>query len=321
MAMGFVSWLFARTTQRKEGSHVQAATDVDQRFFDLPERSFYGQCAWSPDGRYKIAWGIDTRSANGKHGRYLLLHGSHVLIERKLARPDHGAVANNGSFVLCSQELQNALNGQIYAFAKNGERILRRAFGANIFNCGLSSDGRHAACQTCNSSNSSDGASLTLFDLFERKEVAQWIAESGWPDFYEFPEGSNRVGLGYRALGVFYYSLGGDFIDRPHWETVCLQKGTYDRTLLMIQHLLDGSPEDISAERYSLFISSLDRVTPELTCADSGWRALALKLRGLCLEGCGKLREALHCYDEALALDEKIGAKRRANNLRKILSR
>lgn len=52
---------------------------------------------------------------------------------------------------------------------------------------------------------------------------------------------------------------------------------------------------------------------------DPRTRALALKLKGSCLEVLGDYPGALRSYDSALALDPKIGVKRRADRMRKEL--
>jgi tetratricopeptide (TPR) repeat protein len=56
---------------------------------------------------------------------------------------------------------------------------------------------------------------------------------------------------------------------------------------------------------------------PEFAPAE---RPLALKVRGLCQEALGNLASALSDYEEAIALDPKIGLKRKVAEIRKRLA-
>jgi tetratricopeptide (TPR) repeat protein len=47
------------------------------------------------------------------------------------------------------------------------------------------------------------------------------------------------------------------------------------------------------------------------------WKAKSLKLQGLAHEALGELQEAVKAFDEALALDPKIGVKRKRDFLAK----
>ena len=222
-----------------------------------------------------------------------------------MTRPEDGRVANNGNFIIDDWEEANVLGGSFVAFDRTGREIIRRHFNANLFNNGLSPDGRFAACHTCNSYDPDDSSVLAVFDLSTCRELAHWRAESGWPNFYEFSDDGKTVGLGYKGLGTFRHSLTGDFIDREIWIEACLTKGEYGTTILMVQSLIKAAGEELSRELATRLISSLDRIDPQFGMADAQWRALALKLRGTCLEVCADAKAALACYERALALIQK----------------
>lgn len=95
-----------------------------------------------------------------------------------MTHPMHGAVANNGTFILADAKQNADLNDALSAFDIHGKQIILRNFKANIFNCGISDDGRLAACQTCNSSDENDSSILVIVDL-EGRELGAWIPESG----------------------------------------------------------------------------------------------------------------------------------------------
>jgi hypothetical protein len=48
-------------------------------------------------------------------------------------------------------------------------------------------------------------------------------------------------------------------------------------------------------------------------------RARIFKSRGICFEAIAEVGKTLEAYEEALALDPKIGVKRRADQLRKVV--
>lgn len=329
--MGLVDWLFGRKpTREQQASGGQPSTLNDpaliggDNFIDVPSRDFYGECARSPNGRFTIGWrdGNDSGSRGGHrssgHGRYLLLEGKRILIEGKMERPNDGKVADTGAFILSDWGFGDGLKGTFCAFDSTGREVVSRKFSANIFNSGLSPDGRLAACQTCHSPGSPDDSCLAIFDLTQAAQLGKWTPESGWADFYGFPDDSTVL-LGYRNLGMFRYSQTGTFLDREAWQDAQLRKGQYGATLAMVDRLIkeaDGKP---SAELAARLIKGVDRALAEVASADGRTQALAMKLRGICLESQGVPHEALACYENALALDPKIGAKRRAAQLRKTL--
>ena len=318
--MGLLDWLFGRKT--KPLAPAEMVQDISDRFMSLPSRQFVGHFSASPNGRYRVAWGRGagtTRNPPDSRpvGRYLLLDGNTVVAEGRMTCPEDGRVANNGNFIVNDWEDTSALSGSLVVFDRAGREIIRRRFNANLFNNGLSPDGRFAACHTCNSHDPNDSATLAVFDLSAGREVAHWQAESGWPNSYEFSEDGKTLGLGYKGLGTFRYSLTGDFIDRDIWIKACLTKGEYGTTILMVESLIKAEGKELPAELASKLISPLDRIDLQFGTADPQWRALALKLRGMCLEAFGAPAKALGCYERALELDPKIGVKRRADRLKK----
>ncbi|MNR53406.1 hypothetical protein D3C85_1734180 [compost metagenome] len=54
--------------------------------------------------------------------------------------------------------------------------------------------------------------------------------------------------------------------------------------------------------------------------ANLAWRPNALKVQGLAHEALGEQRDAIQIYEEAIALNPKIGVKRRLDALKKKIS-
>jgi hypothetical protein len=318
--MGLLDWLFGR--KAKPLPPAELVQHINDHFIRVPSRQFAGHFSVSLNGRYRVAWGRSAGSTRNPAdsspvGCYLLLEGNTVLVEGQMAHPEDGQVANNGNFIMSDWEDTGTLSGSLVAFDRNGREIIRRHFNANLFNNGLSTDGRFAVCHTCNSYDLDDSSVLTVFDLSAGRELARWYAESGWPNSYEFSADGKTLGLGCKGLGSFRYSLTGEFVDREIWIEACLTKGEYWTTILMVESLIKAAGKDLPEALASKLLSSLDRIDSQFGTADTKWRPLALKLRGACLEVCGANSEALGCYERALELNPKIGVKRRADQIRK----
>lgn len=312
--MGLLSWLNGKEKPSEQGY-------ADGSFFRIPSRDYFGWFATSPDGRYTITW-CDS-NVEGTHsgdrafgmGRYYLLDSAAIIAEGWIERPNDGKVANDGTFVLNDWRFTANLSGVFCAFRADGNSIATTCFTANLYNNGLSANGRLAVCQTCNSPTD-DGAILAVFDLTNGTEIARWIPESGWAASYEFPQDGRTVRLCYPGGGSFAYSLHGEFLDRDRWIEWSLSAGN----LAVVERLIEEADRKPSGELARRLIDGIDVSLDTRSPGDEHARAWAFKLRGICLESGGNALDALRCYDEALQLDPKIGVKRRADALRKAFS-
>ncbi len=291
---------------------AQSSVPVDgaaPRFFEIPSRNHFGECARSRNGRFLLTWADDSA-----RGRYFLLCDNRILAEGRMARPNDGRVADNGTFILNQWGTGEGLKGTFRAFNYLGEPIVAKKIAANLFNNGLSHEGRYAAVQSCNAPGSADDSVLLVYDLIQKAEIGRFVPESGWADDYRFHE-DGTIELGYRKLGYFRYALTGEFLDLCAWQEAQLTKGDYSMALITIERILkvhEGKPSPELAER---LIQAIDRVAPQIVPEHGKTLAMARKLRGTCLEECGDREQALRCYQEALGLDPKAGVKRSIERL------
>ncbi|MBI1331233.1 MAG: hypothetical protein GC166_15155 [Alphaproteobacteria bacterium] len=298
-------------------------TSFGATFIDIPSRAFYGQCSSSPNGRYTLAWrdGNDAGTQGGARasgkGRYLLLDSDVIIAEGRMERPNDGKVADNGTFVLNDWRFFTAeLRGTFYAFRPGGSEILQRKFKANLFNNVLSRDGCYAVCQSCNSPYERDSSVLTVFDLEKPGEIAAWRPESGWANTYAFGDDGATVSLSYREGPPLRYTLVGEFLDRTLWVDSALDRGD----LYMIDRVIKEThprPQGAFARR---LLASTDKALAAIRADDPRSRARAPKLKGICFDGLEDFPAALRCYEEGLALEPKLGVKRRIEQLRKKLT-
>ena len=323
-ALSLFTWLFgdkgpAATAGAKQPKRAVELDAFDGRFVQIASRDFFGQFSRSPNGRFQIVWREEPWINGRKPGKgaWLLLDREQVCAEGRAERPNDGKVADNGTVILNDWLLATGeLSGTFLALRADGSLILSRRFTANLFNNGLSPDGRYAVCQTCNSSTE-DSSRLTIFDLGAGVELGSRIPESGWAQSYEFSVDGRTLRLKYHDGDSFAYSLRGNFIDRETWIQRSLAKGD----LYLISQLLHSYSNAPPSEFASRLLAGIENGLGSQRRDDPRARAWALKLRGLCLEAMSESREALTSYDEALSLDPKVGVKRRAERLRGDLRR
>ncbi|MBX9822113.1 tetratricopeptide repeat protein [Afipia birgiae] len=310
--MGLWGRLFGKHKQTSVASDI-ADNDIGfgDEFIQIPSRDFFGESSRSPNGRFTIAW-TDGGPNQSRRGRYIFLDRGKVVFEGSMPRPNDGKVADNGVFILNDWGAVEALSGTLAAFRPDGKPIIARKLKANLFNNGLSADGRWAICQTANAP-SEDGGRLFVFDLAAGIQISSWQAASGWADQYVFSADGQIIFLEYRDRGSFAYGIDGTFLDRTKWLAAGLQRGD----LAIIEELLCETKNLPSRELTDLLLPAINLALAAKQNADAKSQARAHRLSGTCLEAMGNISKALTAYERALSLDEKVGVKRKVDQLRK----
>lgn len=310
--MGLFSFLFGPKPERQERNRVVDVREPVSRILEIPALNFFGLYSRSPSGRYTLVWRDGSGSQDGDEGRYVLLDGKKLVADGTMQRPNDGKVADNGTFILNDWRFLNNLNGVFWAFRADGSLILSRSFSANLFNNGLSADGTVACCQTCNS-ESEDSAILTIFDLVVGAQIGAFSAESGWANDYEFAPSARTIRLRYSNGDAFNYTFSGGFIDRDKWIAAGLKSGD----LYMVKRCMEEVENQPDPDLAKRLIGSVDAGLGLPHWRDDRSQAFGWRLRGEILEATGASAEALQCYEKALALNPKVGIKRRVEQLKK----
>ncbi|MDO8434130.1 MAG: tetratricopeptide repeat protein [Candidatus Binatus sp.] len=312
-------------TRRNGSEKMQPAIDLvyDETFLRIKSLDFFGQYARSANGRYTIAWrDSDPAGYVGGHrdkgeGDYVLLDGESVLAHGRMQRPNDGKVADNGRFVINDWLFGDGLKGIFYAFELNGSAILSKRFRANLDKSGISLDGSLAVCQTLYSDNE-DANLLTLFDLSQKLVIAQWRPQSGAASGYEFEAPTRKLFLVYGGRAYqdyadpkWAYSFDGEFLDRDRWLADKLKWGDFSTLIMTVEDLLKVSGASIDPPRCRMLLKSVELAIQKGADGYPDWHAHALKLSGILHEQLGELPEAIALYGRALALNPKIGVKRR----------
>ncbi len=296
-------------------------TEVEDSIFRLDD-GWWGLHASSPNRRWVISWrdGHWTESTSGKRrfefGAYLLYdaRAEAVLVEGVSRRPNNGAVADDGTFILEDWGDPSELASSLMAFTASGSPLLNAHFTANVMFSAISPRGRYAVAQMANSS-SEDSGQLMLFDL--RKGVRSYsvVSAAGWPDRYSVDDDTGEVTAHLREFGEFRYAPNGVFSDAERLEQVKLDRGDARDIGWVVEALLhEPALSQVRAERA---VAGLERVLAKGPWDDRRERARALKRLGQLEEHLGHPGRAIGAYEEAYALDAKVGVKRRLDALRK----
>jgi len=206
------------------------------------------------------------------------------------------------------------LRGTFCAFRKDGAPIVRQRYEANLYNNGLSEDGHFACCQTCNSGSETDSSVLTIFDLIAAKEISRFMPESGWASGYDFSN-PGLIKLEYPDRKAVGYSVTGEFVDRGRWIEDGLARGD----LLIIGQAAREAADPLSMDDADRLIQACDVGLRDRMWRDPQWQAQGLRVKAECYDRTGRLSDALRNYQQALAANPKVGVKRRAQQVEKLL--
>ncbi|KSJ79448.2 tetratricopeptide repeat protein [Pseudomonas aeruginosa] len=239
-----------------------------------------------------------------------------MVVRGEMARPNGGHVADSGHFSLEDWHFGSTLSGTFSVFDSSGQMIFAKDVTANIMLSEISPNGLFALFQTANS-YTEDGCKMFLIDVRQGKLLFSVEPLAGWPERYEIEEETGEVIAHLQDLGSFRYSRQGDFVDAEKLVKAKLESPRYEFAIPAAEQILKSSDLTPGLAREALTIvirarnHGADRV--------DAWKAKSLKLQGLAYEALGDFRAAVDAFDEALALDPKIGVKRKRDSLLKKL--
>uniref|UniRef100_UPI002B05E7B6 tetratricopeptide repeat protein n=1 Tax=Providencia alcalifaciens TaxID=126385 RepID=UPI002B05E7B6 len=119
----------------------------------------------------------------------------------------------------------------------------------------------------------------------------------------------------YNELGDFKYSLNGEFIDNEQYDNALLESGDYSTKIMAARDLIKTAS---SQEETKKALKAIESAIDDGALNDKNWLAIAYRVQGEAHELLGDVHAALDSFDKALALDPKIGIKKKADKLRKI---
>jgi len=315
-ATGFLRRLVSGTgwPHRDEASVVIAP--------DGAEWAAYADHFWSrtvaPAGRYSV---LTRDSDDGERGpdargpgRWALAHGDRVVAEGRLERPSDARVADDGTFVISDSLRTDALAGRFCAFDATGTLLLDERLGANISDTFLTPDGAYAAVACAANPDALDfHERLTVYDLPARRRLWDVPLVDGRPTAVTFDLAAGAVRVaGVRPVPIDYRLADGAVDDAaPETETLRVNDGF--RILRSVERALavDGP---LDPGRAAELVAACDLADARLA-AYPAHRANAQRAAGEALLRAGDEDGALARWQAALALDAKVGVRRRADVL------
>ena len=290
-------------------------------FIQIDAIDFWGFYTKSESKEWAICWkdsDSETRTGGYResgHGRYVLYNCAEnkVVLEGVVERPNALHVANTGHFSVEDWLFGSGLKGVFYVFSPEGNAIIKKRLKSNIYNSGLSSNGKLAVCQTANNPKSEDGNTLSAFDVEKGMELFSIHPATSWAESYEFSEDNQYVIVVMQGIGKFRYDRQGNFLDADNFLKARLNCQDYSQILLAVE----DEVARLSTDNAQTFWEAVSRARALGADKDTSWKAVALKLQGIISEQMGNSEEAIKSYQEALKLNPKIGIKRRLDSLLK----
>lgn len=324
--MGLFGWLFKKlkvAQQRGESIRIPSQTiELSKSFMSVDLIGYGGLYSFSKSKNWAISWrDSDPAVGRGGHrengfGEYVLadLAGDVVSVHGKMQRPNNGSVADNGSFSLEDWHFGSTLSGTFSVFDRTGIPIVTKELTANILDSGVSRNGKLAFCATANS-KTEHSYKIFLFDLETGEELFAVTPRTGGIETYGFDEDRKLLIADVKGVGKFRYDRNGNFVDAENLDKANLGSSDYSRIIRAAEKLLGES--DLSEDRAREALEAVIRARSLGADANLAWRPNALKVQGLAHEALGEQREAIQVYEEAIALNPKIGVKRKLDALKK----
>jgi tetratricopeptide (TPR) repeat protein len=288
----------------------------------VSELDFFGSYSESANSQFTIAWsdsdskqGIGGFRESGK-GTYVLIETGKVLLNGKVQRPNDGNVANNGNFIINDWMFGEGLRGTFYAFDKTGAVRIKHLFRANLYNNGISQNGRYAVCQ-CANSDSVDGGALALFDLDAGALLWKKPPETGWADSYSFDCNNNILFLHYRDRGSFRYSFAGGFLDKEALEKQRIENATGFELSSLARSRFRKIQAALTAEAAEEIFLLFNKAIEKGFAGYPNEEASVHRSIGEIHEALGRIEEAIVSYETALRINPKVGLSRRLTVLKK----
>jgi hypothetical protein len=172
-----------------------------------------------------------------------------------MARPNNGAVADNGTFCLEDWHFGNALSGTFHVFSAQGKPIITKELSANILDSGISRSGRLAFCTTANSPTE-DGHKLFLFDLKEGRQLFA-VTPGRACERFELDEAAQQLVAKVAGGGEYRYGADGDLVDEGAADVALLRSADYTAVILPAESMLKGNPDTEELESILAALSGL----------------------------------------------------------------
>lgn len=289
------------------------------------EFCFFRHAKPSPSGE----WYINCRDGDGKglcgfrysgHGKYTLYNHltKQVVLTGKLERPVNATVANNGTFCIEDSLFGDTLDSILYVFLSDGEKVIEKRLGANIFNSQISDDGQYVVFQTCNNTLNDDGNKLFLLEVNTGKVLFCREPATGWASKYFLDTKNKKLGVSHVSMDskFYFYDFDGNFIDQSLFDADILSRGGFYEIVAKVQEIFSSQKVD---EKTAFKLISALQVAIKSMYEEKFYAvdaAKAYKLMGEIYETIGDEKGMLCSFEQAINFNPKIGLKRKVAALK-----
>lgn len=151
---------------------------------------------------------------------YVVYENGNRKFKGKLERPNYGKIADNGIFIIEDwMNNEEKCCGTFYAFNFKNEILIKQKINANIFNSGISDDGKFACVQTAHTKpmDNNDANKLYFFDLQNKILLWKKTLPSGWANSYTIDTITSILTLHYHNTSIDY-DFDGNMKDLNKWS-------------------------------------------------------------------------------------------------------
>jgi hypothetical protein len=241
--------------------------------------------------------------------------GKIVATVEHLHRPFSSDVSDVGIFAVNDAGPASELSASLVVFDTAGNQLYGRAYKANLAGFSISPCGRYLASQTCNSGNE-DSYIFEIHDVAQQRVLASRTPATGWSNEYAFETDGGelkRVFAKVQNLGKFAYSPTGEFLDAKKFANARLTKGDPSTRISAAEELVLSDGSEKTLQRAMSVVEAAIEASPQ----GSSWLAGAYRFKGEVLEKMDRTSDAIEAYRAALALNPKVGVKKRLAGLEK----
>lgn len=266
----------------------------------------------SPNDRYWLAWDKGGHSLENGVKRekvpYYLAEDGFIIAEGTMEQPKNGVVANNGNFAFSNIPVFDSGESEFLVFDKTGKCIYEKVMPAYINRCGIAANGQLAVYQTFASKSSNDSWVIVLVNTQHRREL--WRKGLWGNDGFEFY--SDRLACLGRDYAYYYSLKDGVLLNLEDW----LIGNVGSASGYAVRAAAEQEAERHDLHRAILLMGHALKCTDVQEPESQSW---ILRCIGEWYEELADSTSALDYYEKALALNAKVGVKKKATALRKQL--
>jgi tetratricopeptide (TPR) repeat protein len=272
---------------------------------------FYGSTEYSPNKEYCVTY-IDGHYYNEKwkNGEIALLHGSELLFRKKLQRPNDCHVSDDGIVICCDWLHSEALMGNFQVFDVAGNRIFAKKTTANLGACAISADSKTAIFETFRS-ETADSNQLFLIDV-ERKTIFNRFPCPHSFNSAEIDTINHRIKLKDHRGFVFEIDYDGHQTNHAAYESRILRDGSiYDKLSIYESKTDDARLNDRD------YLHLLRQALDDKNASYSFGKDRLYRRIGEFYEAAGDIGKTIENWEKALAINPKVGVKRKLEALKR----